>query len=81
MVRIGLIGLGGFCANYHLSRLRERGDGVLAVAIRSALIHDTRAIAFAGAGIMPTSDPIKEWHETKLKFRTIIEALATRRTH
>ena len=26
MVRIGLIGLGGFCANYHLSRLRERGD-------------------------------------------------------
>ena len=26
MIRIGIIGLGGFCANYRLPRLRERGD-------------------------------------------------------
>ncbi|MEZ4273164.1 MAG: isochorismate synthase [Myxococcota bacterium] len=51
------------------------GDGVFAVAIRSGLLRDGQATAFAGAGIVAASDPYKEWHETELKLRTLCDAL------
>ena len=51
------------------------GDGVFAVAIRSALMTDTFVQAFAGAGIVSDSDPVAEWRETELKLQTIGDAL------
>ena len=51
------------------------GDGVFAVAIRSALLTPRRAVAFAGAGIVATSDPAAEWRETEAKLRTATRAI------
>lgn len=51
------------------------GDGTFAVAIRSAVSHDRIARLYAGAGIVIDSDPDKEWDETALKFRPMLEAL------
>ena len=31
---------------------------------------------FAGAGILPGSDPALEWEETELKFRPVLSAVA-----
>ncbi|HIA02130.1 MAG TPA: salicylate biosynthesis isochorismate synthase, partial [Myxococcales bacterium] len=51
------------------------GNGVFAVAIRSALFQNGDAIAFAGAGIVAESDAQAEWDETELKLQTIADAL------
>lgn len=51
------------------------GCGEFAVGIRSALLHKNRAELFAGCGIVADSDPEKEWKETLLKFRPLIDAL------
>ncbi len=51
------------------------GDGLFAVAIRSAVVSPERAVAFAGAGIVRGSEPAAEWHETELKLATIGSAL------
>src|SRR6056297_21231 len=53
------------------------GCGEFAVGIRSALLHNNRAELFAGCGIVADSDPEKEWRETLLKFRPLIDALNT----
>ncbi len=50
-------------------------DGQFGVAIRSAVVQDQRAWLYAGAGIVAASDPQREWDETLLKFRPILEAL------
>lgn len=50
-------------------------DGAFAVAIRSAVAQDRRVWLYAGAGIVAESVPAKEWHETGLKFRPLLEAL------
>jgi menaquinone-specific isochorismate synthase len=50
-------------------------DGAFAVAIRSAVTQEERVWLYAGAGIVAGSDPHKEWEETGLKFRPILEAL------
>jgi menaquinone-specific isochorismate synthase len=50
-------------------------DGAFAVAIRSAVAQDRRAWLYAGAGIVADSEPQKEWEETELKFRPMLEAL------
>jgi menaquinone-specific isochorismate synthase len=50
-------------------------DGAFAVAIRSAVTQEERVWLYAGAGIVAGSDPQKEWQETGLKFRPILEAL------
>lgn len=50
-------------------------NGAFAVAIRSAVTHFERAWLYAGAGIVGDSDPDKEWAETALKFRPMLEAL------
>ena len=51
------------------------GDGVFAVAIRSAVIQHDRAWLYAGAGIVADSQPEHEWAETALKFRPMLGAL------
>ncbi|HEU5080559.1 MAG TPA: isochorismate synthase [Opitutaceae bacterium] len=52
-----------------------RGEGEFFVGLRSALIDGDRARAYAGAGIVAGSEPGKEFAETELKFRALIEAL------
>lgn len=51
------------------------GDGVFAVAIRSAVSAGNQARLYAGAGIVADSDPDKEWAETTLKFKPMFAAL------
>jgi len=50
-------------------------DGAFAVAIRSAVAQERRAWLYAGAGIVVDSVPEKEWDETGLKFKPMLEAL------
>lgn len=52
-----------------------RGGGEFFVGIRSALIDGRRARAYAGAGLVAGSDPEKEFAETELKFKALLEAL------
>jgi menaquinone-specific isochorismate synthase len=49
-------------------------DGQFAVAIRSAVAQESRAWVYAGAGIVADSLPQREWEETELKFRPMLEA-------
>lgn len=49
-------------------------DGQFAVAIRSAVAQESRAWVYAGAGIVADSIPRREWEETELKFRPMLEA-------
>lgn len=50
-------------------------NGEFAVAIRSAIAQDRRVWLYAGAGIVGDSQPQKEWDETGLKFRPMLNAL------
>lgn len=50
-------------------------DGAFAVAIRSAVTQDRRVWCYSGAGIVADSIPQKEWDETALKFRPMLNAL------
>lgn len=52
-----------------------RGNGMFAVAIRSAVSVGSESMLFAGAGIVADSEPEREWRETELKFRSLAEAL------
>jgi menaquinone-specific isochorismate synthase len=56
--------------------LDHRGGGEFLVGIRSALIDGARARAYAGGGIVAGSDPDREFAETELKFKALLEALA-----
>lgn len=51
------------------------GDGQWTVAIRCAEVRDTALQLYAGAGIMPASDPASELAETSAKFRTLLQAM------
>lgn len=51
------------------------GDGEFCVAIRSTLIGGGSARLFAGAGIVAGSDPAREWQETEVKLRAVLEVL------
>jgi menaquinone-specific isochorismate synthase len=53
-------------------------NGQFGVGIRSALAQDRRVWMYAGAGIVAASDPQKEWDETALKFRPMLDALGIR---
>ena len=55
--------------------LDANGDGELTVLLRCALIDDTCAELFAGAGITAESDPEEELKETDLKLVAMLEAL------
>lgn len=50
-------------------------DGAFAVAIRSAISQKERVWLYAGAGIVADSTPQKEWDETALKFKPMLDAL------
>lgn len=51
------------------------GDGEFLVALRSGLLRGGEFRLFAGAGIVPDSDPDQEFDETELKFESLLEAL------
>jgi menaquinone-specific isochorismate synthase len=53
----------------------SQGDGLFAVALRSAVVNDDQARLYAGVGIVADSDPDREWDETTLKFRPMLNAL------
>ena len=50
-------------------------DGAFNVAIRSAVSQDNRVWLYSGAGIVGKSIPEKEWDETSLKFKPMLNAL------
>ena len=52
------------------------GKGIFVPALRSAVSHGTGWRLFAGAGIVPGSDPAMEWEETELKFDPVLRAMA-----
>jgi menaquinone-specific isochorismate synthase len=56
--------------------LDGQGNGLFAVAIRSAVTAGNESWLFAGAGIVGDSNPQREWEETHLKFRPMRQALA-----
>ena len=60
-----------------LGWLNPRGGGEFFVGIRSALVEGRRARVYAGAGIVSGSTPEKEFAETELKFKAILDALLT----
>jgi menaquinone-specific isochorismate synthase len=60
-----------------LGWLNARGGGEFFVGIRSAVVQGSTARVFAGAGIVSGSTPEKEFAETELKFKAMLDALAT----
>jgi len=59
-----------------LGWLNARGGGEFFVGIRSAVVEGANARIFAGAGIVAGSLPEKEFAETELKFKAMLDALA-----
>ncbi len=51
-------------------------DTDLAIAIRTAVIHEGKLHVQAGAGIVADSDAAKEWQETRDKGRALITAVS-----
>lgn len=51
------------------------GEGELWVALRGAAVQGAEAWAYAGAGVVPGSDPEAEWRETAAKAASILGAL------
>nr|WP_241608017.1 isochorismate synthase [Rosenbergiella australiborealis] len=52
----------------------DEGNGEWVVTIRCARLHQQLVTLFAGAGIVPASDPLSEWHETGTKLSTMLQA-------
>jgi isochorismate synthase len=52
----------------------EPGGAELRVAIRGALLQGRNARLWAGAGLVPGSDPAREWEETEAKLGTLAAA-------
>jgi anthranilate synthase component 1 len=53
------------------------GDMDMAIAIRTAVLHQGRAYVQAGAGIVADSDPAVEEAETRHKARAVLSAIVT----
>lgn len=51
------------------------GDGELCVALRCGIVDQTRAVLFAGCGIVADSDPDGEWEEARIKLQAVVSAL------
>lgn len=60
-----------------LGWLNARGGGEFFVGLRSALVDGSTARVYAGAGIVAGSIPEKEFAETELKFKAMLDALLT----
>ena len=58
--------------------LTVEGEALFAVAIRSAMLRENQAWAFAGAGLVADSDPESEWDETAMKLLAIRQNLMLR---
>lgn len=56
------------------------GMGIFVPALRSAVSQGAAWRLFAGAGIVPGSDPALEWEETELKFDPVLRAMARAET-
>ncbi len=52
-----------------------QGNGEMAVAIRSSLVHQNEAFLFAGCGIVADSDPEHEYAESCAKLKPMLWAL------
>jgi anthranilate synthase component 1 len=52
------------------------GDMDMAIAIRTAVLHQGRAYVQAGAGVVADSDPATEEAETRHKARAVLSAIA-----
>ena len=50
----------------------DEGNGEWVVTIRCARLHGKRVRLFAGAGIVPASEPEAEWRETGVKLSTML---------
>ena len=55
--------------------MKDMGDGILVVAIRSALIIGHHLYAYAGCGVVSESNSDEEYEETINKMGTILDAL------
>lgn len=53
----------------------RHGHGEFGVALRCALLSGTRALLYAGAGIVDGSDPDQEYRETEVKLKPLLSAL------
>ncbi|MBS0633302.1 MAG: isochorismate synthase [Verrucomicrobia bacterium] len=58
-----------------LGWMNARGGGEFFVGLRSALVDGATARVYAGAGIVEGSTPEKEFAETELKFKAMLDAL------
>lgn len=58
-----------------LGWLNARGEGEFAVTLRSGVVKGRRVRLFAGGGIVADSDPEREFEETRIKFRPLLDAL------
>ncbi|WP_241649803.1 isochorismate synthase [Rosenbergiella collisarenosi] len=52
----------------------DEGNGEWVVTIRCAQLAQREVTLFAGAGIVPASDPLAEWQETGTKLSTMLHA-------
>jgi isochorismate synthase len=52
------------------------GEGEFVVAIRSVLMAGHTASAFAGCGLVVSSNPADEWEESQVKLQTVRQGLA-----
>ena len=50
-------------------------NGHFGVGIRSAVSHEGTVWCYSGAGIVAESTPEREWNETDLKFRPMLNAV------
>ncbi len=57
--------------------LDASGDMDMAIAIRTAVLHEGTAYVQAGAGVVADSDPATEEAETRHKARAVLSAIAT----
>lgn len=53
----------------------DQGQGRMLVGLRSALVSGQELTAYAGAGIVEGSEPEKEFAETEVKLRALLEGL------
>ncbi|WP_438482871.1 isochorismate synthase [Oleiharenicola lentus] len=73
-------GLEGFSRGLYAGAIgwvNSRGGGEFFVGLRSALVDGATARLYAGAGIVAGSTPEKEFAETELKFKAMLDALTT----
>lgn len=57
-------------------RMNGEGDGLLSVALRTAVVRYPEALLFAGCGIVEGSDGEEEWQETEMKLSPMRSALS-----